>query len=472
MAIENIKGTPELRSEILRIREDQFSDVKDSRIKPADLQRHYVAFANTDGGDIYVGVGDPAEPGDRIRGFSKAEDANDHIAVVLTTTQPTVDGTICEIIDFGKDGIVLHIDVPKSPQVHYTTDNRCFVRVNASTREIKADKVLQLGYAKGSYSYERTTVNHLTIDDMTDGEALGKYLEGIGSSLSPNAFLKKNRLVAEHRGKLRPTVAAVLLFDDEPQATLDTRCAIKVYRLQTTDREYKREHLKEAPTTIEGPLEHQINAVISKVADLLKDVSVNVGGKLRRASYPAEALKELLVNAVIHRDYSLNDDIHVRIYDNRIEIQSPGRLPGYVTRENILEERYARNPNIVRCLHKLPDPPNLDIGEGLNTAYNLMRDAGLVEPEIVELDKAVLVKVSHKPIASLPEIARKWLTENDRISNKILRELSGEDSENKVKKALQKLREEGLIEAVDPDATVFKFEYRLTAEGLKSIRGG
>ena len=87
-----------------------------------------------------------------------------------------------------------------------------------------------------------------------------------------------------------------------------------------------------------------------------RESPVSVGGKLKEAYYPAEALKELLVNAVIHRDYSLNDDIHVRIYDNRIEIQSPGRLPGYITRENILEERYSRKkyPDVTRCLHQCP----------------------------------------------------------------------------------------------------------------------
>lgn len=469
--MNTIKGTNELRSELLALREDQFNDLKDARIKPSELQKDFVAFANTDGGDLYIGIADPAVVGNRVVGFAKEEDANEHIATLLTKTKPSVDGVEPEFIDFGKDGLVLHLNVPKSPQVHYTADDRCYVRVNASTREIKGERIMQLGYAKGSFSYERTTVNHLEEKQIAESPVLIDYLKRIGSALPPTQFLRKNRLTAQQNKTFRPTVAAVLLFDEEPQATLDTRCATKVYRLQTTDPEYKREHLKEPPTTIEGPLEMQINRVIARVSELLKDVTVTVGGKLRPAVYPAEALKELLVNALIHRDYSLNDDIHVRIYDNRVEIQSPGRLPGYVTPENILEERYARNPTIVRCLHKLPNPPNLDIGEGINTAYNLLEEAGLVEPDIRELDKAVLVTVNHKPIASLTDVAAKWLRENDTISNKILRELSGEDSENKVKKALQKLREMGEIELVDPNANVFKFEYKLTDAGRARIRG-
>ena len=245
MAILTIDGTPELRAEILRISEDQFNDLKDKRVKPSELQRHYVAFANTDGGDLYIGVADPGTSGNRILGFAKEEDANEHIATLLTKTEPSVDGTTIEFIDFGKNGLVLHINVPKSPQVHYTADQRCYVRVNASTREIKGAKITDLGYAKGSYSYERTTVNHLTINDIAGSPILSDYLKRIGSALDAGHFLRKNRLVADHKGKLRPTVAAVLLFDEEPQATLDSRCATKVYRLQTTDPEYKREHLKE-----------------------------------------------------------------------------------------------------------------------------------------------------------------------------------------------------------------------------------
>ncbi|MCZ4092633.1 ATP-binding protein [Sinorhizobium psoraleae] len=120
------------------------------------------------------------------------------------------------------------------------------------------------------------------------------------------------------------------------------------------------------------------------------------GGKLVKLQYPSEALKEILVNAVIHRDYSLNDDIHVRIFDNRIEVQSPGKLPGYMKIENLYEERFSRNPNVVRMLHNLPNPVNHDIGEGLDTAKNELKKAGLVDPIFQEKENAFLVIVKHQ----------------------------------------------------------------------------
>jgi hypothetical protein len=82
------------------------------------------------------------------------------------------------------------------------------------------------------------------------------------------------------------------------------------------------------------------------------------------------------VNAFIHRDYSISDDIQVLLFNDRIEVRSPGRLPGYVRVENILDARYSRNPKIVRTLNWYPNPPNKDLGEGLNTAFQKMKEWG------------------------------------------------------------------------------------------------
>ncbi len=465
MAIPVIPGTATLRDELLTLDEDHFIDLKSVAIAPAKLQTHFVAFANADGGELYVGIEDKKTIGERIKGFPAQEKANDMIHTLLSETRPSIEGVEVEFIDFATNGLVLHISVPKSQHVHYTSSNECYIRVNASSRRITGEQISRLGYAKGSYSYERVPVMDVKAQAIADSPHLKSYLLAVQSGQESLAFLKKQHLLIEIKAKWHPTVACVLLFDEEPQATLKTRCAIKVYRLRTTEKEYKREHLAEMPATIEGPLEEQISRVIEKVDALLEDVSVNVGGKLAKLEYPAEALKEILVNAVIHRDYSMNDDIHVKICDNRVEIQSPGKLPGYVTIDNILEERYSRNPSIVRLLHKLPDPPNHDIGEGLNTAYNAMRNAGLIEPVIQELENAVLVTIEHKRLASLEEAILDYLKTHAEITNKIVRQLTGEGSENKVKKALQNLREQGKIEPVDQKANAFRFRYRLCQRG-------
>lgn len=204
-----------------------------------------------------------------------------------------------------------------------------------------------------------------------------------------------------------------------------------------------------------------LNAIV-KVAELVDGASYYEGTKLVPLRFPAEAIKEVLVNAVIHRDYSLNDDVHVKIFDNRIEISSPGKLPGYVTLENLYDERFSRNPNLVRMLHNLPNPLNHDIGEGLDTVRTELKKAGLIAPVFEQRGNAFVVTIRHQRMASIEDVVLQYFNENPGsfVTNKLARQLSGEDDINKVKKALQKLRSEGKIAVVDPDASAFHFQYR------------
>ncbi|MDY7993798.1 ATP-binding protein [Paenibacillus polymyxa] len=451
------------KRKLLALKEDHFNDLKSSRIKPSSLQEAFISFANTDGGDLYVGIEDPKVEGERIVGFEKQEDANDIIHTLLEETNPSVENVIMEFIDFDAGGLVLHISIPKSPKVHYTAQGKCFIRVNARKKEIKGERITSLSYTKGAFSYEKQPIDYIEIEDIEDSSYLVDYMSRIDSSLPRKSFLRKQRLLSKKDDKFYPNAGGVLLFDEEPQATLDNRCAIKVYRLRTTGAEYKREQLDGRPETIKGPLEQQVHEVIDRIGEILTDSSYYVAGKLEKLVYPTEAIKEIVVNAVIHRDYSLNDDIHIRIYDNRIEIQSPGKLPGFMTVDNIYDERYSRNPNVVRMLHNLPDPLNHDIGEGLDTARNELRKIGLVAPEFKELDNALLVTIKHQKLATLEDIIVDYLKGNPDvfITNKDVRKISGEEDVNKVKKAFQKLRKQNIIEPENAEARTFDFKYKL-----------
>ncbi|MFY2595755.1 ATP-binding protein [Achromobacter xylosoxidans] len=448
---------------LLNNEEDHFFDVKGKDILPSKLQETFVAFANADGGELYVGIEDKKNKHDRVRPFANKEDANAILAVLLEQTAPAVENVSIEFLQLTKGGWILHVSIPKSPKVHYTSSGDCFVRLNAGKVKIKGERVTSLAYSKGSAPYERVAVDSVELSEILDSEVLVDYMNRVQTSLDPERFLKKQRLLTERRTKQIPNVGCVLLFDEEPQASIETRCAIKVYRLRTTDSEYKREHLAEMPATVNGPIEKLILNAIKKVAELVQGASYYEGNKLVALKYPAEAIKEVLVNAVIHRDYSLNDDVHVRIFDNRIEIASPGKLPGYVTLENLYEERFSRNPNLVRMLHNLPNPLNHDIGEGLDTVRNELKKAGLVAPAFEQRGNAFVVTIRHQRMASIEDVVLQYLEENPglHMTNKLARQLSGEDDINKVKKALQKLRAEGKIEVVDTEAAAFNFQYRM-----------
>jgi ATP-dependent DNA helicase RecG len=185
---------------------------------------------------------------------------------------------------------------------------------------------------------------------------------------------------------------------------------------------------------------------------------------LRNLDYPPEAVWEVIVNAIIHRDYSISDDIQIFIFDNRIEILSPGRLPGYVTVDNILDARYSRNPKIVRTLNRYKDAPNKDLGEGLNTAFQKMKDWGLKKPEIFEENNYLKVVLPHSPLASPTDAILEFLKNHDLITNRQARELTGIKSENLVKIEFYKLRDEGLIERV-PGLSGPKSAWQLTDMG-------
>jgi len=136
----------------------------------------------------------------------------------------------------------------------------------------------------------------------------------------------------------------------------------------------------------------------------------------------------------------------VTIFNNRIEIAS--RLPGYVNVDNILDARFSRNSKIVRCLNRYKDAPNKDMGEGLDTVFQKMKDWKLQPPVISEEGNYVRVIIKHAPLAIPTEAIMTFLENNPEITNTQARDLTGIKSENAVKREFYKLRDKGLIERV------------------------
>lgn len=260
----------------------------------------------------------------------------------------------------------------------------------------------------------------------------------------PSAWLTKQMLLRDGR----PTVAGILLFAEEPQALLPKRCGIKVYRYRTKDREGSRATLAFDPVTIEGNLYQQISYAVTTTAKIIEETGRLGEAGVEAVAYPHETLHEIITNSVLHRDYSIADDIHIRIFDNRVEVQSPGRLPAHVTPENILDERFARNGTIVRLVNKFPNPPNKDVGEGLNTAFAAMHRMGLKEPTVQNLESSVLVLIRHEPLASPEVIILEHLETHETIRNKEAREICHIQADYIVKDIFKRLSDRELIERV------------------------
>lgn len=443
--------TPDEALDLITRGESHFWDFKSHRSGGKTLQKVGCAFANADGGEFLVGVED-AKTGSglaRWGGFASVEDGN-HIMQSLSSDLVPPVPYIAEWLQVSGHeslGVACLVTVRKSAAVHETADGTVYVRRNASTVKIDAAERVNLALSKGAETYENQELASYTAAELAEEDELARFLSTLSPHSTAEDFLRKQRLVNKDSGKAR--LSGAILFAESPSAVATKRCAVKVARYETKVEKPDRKHLQGVPATVEAPAYQLIEQTIAEVQRLIEAVSVlRPNGELESLSYPPEALKEVIVNAVIHRDYNISDDIVIRVFDNRVEVRSPGRLPGHMTLENLLTDRFSRNPTINRLINKYPDPPNKDIGEGLKTTMRSMAEAKLKPPRFAQEDNYFVVTIEHTPLARPQEIVLQYLDSHDEITNAIARELTGINSENTMKEVFYDLRDTGVIERV------------------------
>lgn len=446
MSVKTHKITPEGAEKIRLRRETQFADMKGKEIAPKKLTEDISAFANADGGDLYVGITDLER---RWDGFVDEEAANGHLQPFENYFPAGTDFHYEFLECDGYPGLVLHVQTNKTHAVVNASNGIPYKRVGAqSLPQNTPEKLKLLQLAKGVVSFETELVN-VSRESITDSDVVKNFIKEVVPLTTPEPWLRKQNLIRDDR----PTVAGVLLFADEPQAALPKYCGIKIYRYKTRDLEGHRDLLAEDPITVEGDLYTQITKAVQGTKDMIEKVSKLGDEGIEKIQYPPETLHEILTNAVLHRDYSIKDDIHIRIFDDRVEVQSPGKLPANITPKNILTERFSRNGAIVRILNRFPNPPNKDVGEGLNTAFVKMNELGLKNPEIKERENAVLVIIKHEPLASPTEIIMTYLDKNPEIKNRKAREITHIPSDFRIKGIFKRMAQKGLIEKVPEKRT-------------------
>ncbi len=453
MAVKSSTITLDQVGLVLSKKEGHFSDMKAKEILPSKLSRTLSAFANADGGEAYLGVATNPDGSFRWEGFQKEEDANAHLQVVENLF-PIGDIAQCEFLNCSSvTGSVLRVEIPKTADILNASDGIPYIRRGAQNIPVKTPEQFErLRLDKGVISFEDQTVQ-TDCSDISNSLVIIEFLLDVVPTAEPEVWLRKQRLIVHDK----PIVAGIMLFADEPQVTLP-KAAIKLYRYKTTDSAGTRQTLAFDPIAIEGNAYNQIYVAVEKVKQIAEEIPTVGTTGFEKISYPTEAIHEVVTNAVIHRDYSIKDDIHIRIFDNRIEIASPGTLPGHVTVSNFLEERAARNPKIVRLLNKFKNPPNKDVGEGLNTAFEAMRNLRLRDPIVEQRENQVLVTLKHEKLGTPEEIITNYLQNNKEINNAVAREICFIGSENKIKRIFQKMMQSGLINRI-PDRPLNKTGY-------------
>ena len=449
-------------AKIMDTEEGQFGDVKAIMVSPASLSKAISAFANSDGGDLYIGISETGAAKERHwEGFKDQEAANGHLQIFekLFPLGTDFQYEFLRTDDF--PGLVLHVQINKTLAIMRASNDLPYIRRGAQSLPVDTqDAIKRLEYAKGLASFEDESTN-VPVDLVIGSEVTGEFIKRVVPSADASVWLRKQALIRNDK----PTVAGVLLFTDEPQAQLPKHCGIKVYRYKTSDPEGFREALVFTPETIEGCLYEQIKRTVHRTTEHVESIQKMGEKGFEPIKYPPETLHEIITNAVLHRDYSVADDVHIRIFDNRIEVQSPGRLPAHVTVENILNERFARNGAVVRILNKFPDPPNKDVGEGLNTAFTAMHQIGLKEPVISERDNNVVVVIRHETLASPEEAIMDYLEKNPTIKNRKAREITHIRADYQIKSIFGRMVAAGMIEQV-PNTRTSNTAYRKKIKNL------
>jgi len=438
--------TTEQRDWIVKYEEGQLGDVKAIDILPSKMSETVSAFANADSGELWIGIDEDEKKRRSWRGFQRKEDANAHIEILDKIMHLSQSYSFDFLSHQTSKGLVLHIEVSKIPsQIIYATSGMAYVRRNAHNQAVNTDEMKrQLERNKGIISFEATPID--TDPNIIINSIITRtFMNNVVPSVKAEGWLKKQQTIVNEK----PTVAGVILFADEPQSVLPERSGIKIVRYATSEfGNGTRETLLGEPISIEGCAYKLIQSAVRKTQEIIEGVHKWTEQGAEMVNYPPETLHEIITNAVLHRDYSIANDINIRIFDNRVEVESPGLLPGHVTERNILKERFARNPKIQYLIHKFPNPPNKDVGEGLRTAFEAMKRMRLRQPEVRQGEQSVTLYIRHTRLEYPEDTVMNYLKENPQITNSKGRELTGIRSENTMKEVFVRLAKRELLERV------------------------
>ena len=274
------------------------------------------------------------------------------------------------------------IRVPRSIELHALTDGRVLIRSGARNRPLGGQEILRLASAKSTGDFEAEAVPGATRDDFSK-KMLDEYLEK-RAERTKRPFQGSIDDLLREIGALtpdgRPTVTGILLFTEYPQQWIPQSSVVfakfvgKMPRGESGLAGYSRRE------EITGPLPRLIEASWNFVWSEMA-VSAVVKGLEReeRTEYPQFAVREAIVNSICHRDYRLRGRrIEIRMYSDRLEVISPGGLPGFITVENIKDEHFSRNPRIVNGLFQWGYIEEL--GLGIDRMIEVMEQAGQQAP--------------------------------------------------------------------------------------------
>jgi ATP-dependent DNA helicase RecG len=349
------------------------------KVDAKSMAETMVAFANTEGGTIVMGVKEDGKAADQKIDTEALEKV---LREADSLCNPTVVVGNWEPIEIESSSTVYTLRVPRSIELHALTDGRVLIRTGAKNRPLGGQEILKLASAKSTGDFESEVIPGISKDDFSR-KMIDEYLAKRAERTKRPYNGKVDDLFREigavnMDGK--PTVTGILLFSEYPQHWLPQSGVVfakfvgKAPRGENGLAGYSRRE------ELTGPLPRLIesawNLIWSEMA-----VSAVVKGLEREETYeyPQFAVREAIVNAVCHRDYRLKGRrIEIRMYSDRLEVISPGGLPGFITVENIVDEHFSRNPRLVNGLFQWGYIEEL--GLGIDRMMEVMQQAGHKPP--------------------------------------------------------------------------------------------
>ncbi len=335
-----------------------------------------IALANGDGGLIVLGLDDNGRPTTSIW----EEEAEGALRQAAERCRPPVPSSWQPVET--RNGVLIGLHVPRSTELHSLDDGRVLVRRGSQNQPLTGDEVRDLAASKNTAEYETEVVPGALADDL-DADIIRDYLARREERGAPRA-LDIPELLFEIGATDRdgnPTTIGILLFGKKPQMFFP-QSGITFVKFPGNEPRGEDGGIGYGRRDeISGNLARIIERTWNIIFEEMR-VGATVNG-LERAElleYPRYAVREAMVNAVAHRDYRIRGRrIEVRMYADRLEIISPGGLPGYMTLDNLVEEHFSRNPRLVSGLFQWGYIEEL--GLGIDQMIEEMTGAGHEPPE-------------------------------------------------------------------------------------------
>jgi ATP-dependent DNA helicase RecG len=372
-----------------------------------DISKTLVAFANADGGELLVGVENDGE----ITGLDYDDDLIKTILnapkefVFKETPLPTTKASIVEVGGMK----IAYFSLPKGTDyVYITSEGKCLKRKDLESIPVSPESIQFERAEKESREYDRSYVDGADINDL-DINLLTSAAKEFSKTISPEKFLQHLELADFDGNKLRLRKAALLVFAKIPQKW-HPRLQVRLIKVNGTEIKSGKEY----NVVEDQEVTDNVLTLLESAWDLLRPYLTET--KLSKDAlfknqiiYPELACREALINAIAHRDYSIEGrGIEIFIFDDRMEVKSPGELLSSVSIQDIKERKgvhQSRNTHIARLLREIGYMREL--GEGFRRIYELMENNDLTHPELLSSNQSFIIILKQKLVYS--EVEKLWL---------------------------------------------------------------